>query len=84
MKLRLISKYRSCLMALAMLWVAIRHSNFPINFKPLKFLLYSCGYGDVDAFLFLYRPGIYFDYLINIVAIVLAFGLAIVLKKRSI
>lgn len=60
MKLRLISKYRSCLMALAMLWVAIRHSNFPINFKPLKFLLYSCGYGGVDAFLFLSGFGIYY------------------------
>lgn len=60
MKISFISKYRSCLIALSMLWIAIRHSNFPIHFKPLGFLLYTCGYGGVDAFLFLSGFGIYY------------------------
>lgn len=60
MKVSLLSKYRSCLMALAMLWVAYRHSNFPSIWKPFGFVLYACGYGGVDAFLFLSGFGIYY------------------------
>lgn len=47
-------------MGLAVLWIAVYHSYFPIPLKSVSFLLATCGYGGVDLFLFLSGFGIYF------------------------
>lgn len=60
MKISLISKYRTCLMALSMIWIAIRHSWISFPWKPINFVLNTAGFGGVDAFLFLSGFGIYF------------------------
>ncbi|MDO4499717.1 MAG: acyltransferase family protein [Erysipelotrichaceae bacterium] len=61
MTINLLSKHRNSLMAIAMIWVAIRHSNFPmiIN-KAVNFVLVHCGYAGADAFVFLSGFGIYY------------------------
>lgn len=72
MSLNLISNNRKPLMAIAMLWIAIYHSYFPLTFKPFSFVLSKCGYGGVDLFIFLSGFGIYYackkenDYLVYI------------------
>ena len=62
MSIKLISKHRRALMGLAIIWIAIRHSNFPYDFKIVRFFLDSCGYGGVDVFLFLSSFGLYYAY----------------------
>ena len=62
MELKLISKYRSELMAIAMFWVAFYHSYFPFNNKLVNFVLTTCGYGGVSLFVFLSCYGLYYAY----------------------
>lgn len=45
-----------------MLWLAIFHSYVVFQFKPLNFLLETCGYGGVDIFMFLSGFGLYYAY----------------------
>ena len=62
MTVDLIRKHRREIMAVAMIWIAIRHSYFPIQSKILGFILNTCGYGGVDIFLFLSSFGLYYAY----------------------
>lgn len=56
----LISKYKKQLMAIAMIWICFDRSYVSFKFKPLNFLLVTCGYGGVDLFMFLSGFGLYF------------------------
>lgn len=56
----LISKYKTQLMAIAMIWIGFNHAYVGFRFKPLNFLLVTCGYGGVDLFMFLSGFGLYF------------------------
>lgn len=59
----LISKYRTQLMGLAMLWIIMRHSDFNDTLYPFVVrLMKRSGYGGVDIFFFLSGLGIYFAY----------------------
>lgn len=58
----LISKHRNELLAIAMLWIAFYHAYVGFNFKPLNFVLVTCGYGGVDIFMFLSGFGLYYAY----------------------
>ena len=49
-------------MGLAIIWIAIRHSNFPFTVKAIAFVLDRCGHGGVDMFLFLSSFGLYYAY----------------------
>lgn len=62
MPVSLLSKHRSSLMALAMIWIAIRHSYFPATFKALDFFFQTSSYGGVDLFVFISGFGIYYAY----------------------
>ncbi|MBE6793578.1 MAG: acyltransferase [Ruminococcaceae bacterium] len=60
-----ISKYRSALMGLALIWVVWYHSSVYLDFFPLEFInktfefIKSIGYGGVDIFFFVSGFGIY-------------------------
>lgn len=54
----LISKYRSELMGLSILWVVLFHSSIDLNFFPFSEIK-SIGYGGVDIFLLVSGIGIY-------------------------
>lgn len=56
----LISKHRKQLLAIAMLWVAFYHAYVGFSFKPINFVLVTCGYGGVDIFMFLSGFGLYY------------------------
>lgn len=58
--LNLLSKYRSQLMGIAILWVAVSHANFACV-HPLTIFLKLSGYGGVDIFLFLSGIGLYYS-----------------------
>lgn len=61
--LALLSKYRTQLMGVAMLWVMFRHSEF--NDSESDFiirLIHRSGYGGVDVFFLLSGLGLYFAY----------------------
>lgn len=62
MSIKLISKHRSELMAIALIWVAFYHSYFPIDSKLIAFALARCGYGGVSLFLFLSGFSMYYSY----------------------
>lgn len=49
-------------MGAAIIWIAIRHSNFPFTVRIARFILDSCGHGGVDMFLFLSSFGLYYAY----------------------
>lgn len=49
-------------MAIAMIWLAIFHSHVSFSFKPINFILETCGYGGVDIFMFLSGFGLYYAY----------------------
>lgn len=59
--LTLLSKYRSVLMGIAILWVIIFHSDlgFSIDCIPIRFIFLS-GFGGVDIFFFLSSFGLYY------------------------
>jgi len=59
----LLSKYRTQLMGIAILWIMIRHSDFNDTLVPflLRFIRRS-GAGGVEMFFFLSGLGIYFGY----------------------
>ena len=59
MSIKLISKHRTCLMALAMIWIGFNHSNFPFQSKIVNFFI-LCGYCGVDIFIFLSGFGLYY------------------------
>ena len=59
MSLKLISKYRSCLMALAMIWIGCYHTYYCPKIKVFDFLIYRHGYLGIDVFVFLSGFGIY-------------------------
>ena len=61
MYISLISKYKKQLMAIAMLWIAIYHSNFPIHSRLITFVLVVCGYGGIYLFSFISGMGIFFS-----------------------
>ncbi len=59
----LLSKYRTQLMGIAILWIILRHSDFDDTIVPFVVrLLRRSGYGGVDIFFFLSGLGIYFAY----------------------
>lgn len=62
MSIKIISKHRGELMAIAMLWIAFFHSQFPITNKFIRFALVNCGYGGACVFSFLSAYGLYFSY----------------------
>lgn len=62
MSIKIISKHRAELMAIAMLWIGFFHSQFPISNKFLGFVLVNCGYGGACVFSFLSAYGLYFSY----------------------
>ena len=62
MSIKLISKHRSELMAIALIWVAFYHSYFPIGSKMIAFTVARCGYGGVSLFLFLSGFSMYYSY----------------------
>lgn len=62
MSIKLISKHRSELMAIALIWVAFYHSRFPIDNKLISLLLVKSGYGGVSLFLFLSGFSMYYSY----------------------
>lgn len=57
----LISRYRTHLMGLAMLWVIFFHSSIIIH-NPIIDFVKSIGYGGVDIFLMLSGLGLYYSY----------------------
>lgn len=61
MHISLISKYKKQLMAIAMLWIAIYHSCFPINSKIINFVFVTCGYGGIYLFSFISGMGMFFS-----------------------
>lgn len=60
MSIKLISKYRTCLMALATIWIGFNHSYFPFHTKVFNFFFAKCGYVGVDVFIFLSGFGLYY------------------------
>lgn len=62
MSIKLIGKHRGELMAVAMLWIAFFHSQFPIWNKFIRFALVNCGYGGACVFSFLSAYGLYYSY----------------------
>lgn len=59
----LLSKYRTQLMGIAILWIILRHSDFDDTLVPfIVRLARRSGYGGVDIFFFLSGLGIYFAY----------------------
>lgn len=59
----LLSKYRTQLMGIAILWIILRHSDFNDTLVPfIVRLARRSGYGGVDIFFFLSGLGIYFAY----------------------
>ena len=62
--LQLLSKYRTTLMGIAMLWVVLHHCNcnthYHLNFL-YSFPLLNLGYSGVDIFIFLSGFGIYYS-----------------------
>ena len=62
MSIKLISKHRSALMAVAMFWIALEHSYFPVHNKLISFVFVKCGYGGVSLFAFLSAFGLYYSY----------------------
>lgn len=59
MSLKLISKYRTCLMALAMIWIGCYHTYYAPELKIFDFFIYRHGYFGIDFFVFLSGFGIY-------------------------
>ena len=57
----LMSRYRTHLMGLAMLWVIFFHSSIIIH-NPIIDFVKSIGYGGVDIFLMLSGLGLYYSY----------------------
>lgn len=60
LELNLLSKYRTQLMGLAMLWVMLYHSKIIFTSKIFEFIS-SIGYGGVDIFILLSGMGVYFS-----------------------
>ena len=58
--LRILSKHRSAIMGLAILWVMLFHIPYSFGFVPFD-LIKGVGYGGVDIFLFLSGFGLYFS-----------------------
>ncbi|MDU1889271.1 MAG: acyltransferase [Dysgonomonas sp.] len=61
--LQQISKHRTVLMGVAILWIVLYHSGFqcfPFCCQPMRFIQDS-GYGGVDIFLFLSGFGLYYS-----------------------
>ncbi len=57
-----ISKYRSALMGIAMIWIIFAHSYVSINLPLfIKFPFMGLGFGGVEIFLFLSGFGIYYS-----------------------
>lgn len=53
-----VSRYRSLIMGLAILWIVLFHSGFHLPFSPFQ-LLKTTGYGGTDFFMFCSGFGIY-------------------------
>ena len=62
MSIKLISKHRTELMAIALIWVALYHSYFPITNKAISFILVKCGYAGASLFLFLSGFSMFYSY----------------------
>ncbi len=61
MKLDLISKYRTQLMGVAILWVMFYHSHINVEAYTLLKFIKRIGYGGVDIFMLLSGFGVYFS-----------------------
>lgn len=62
MEYKLISKYRTELMGIAMLWVVVYHSTIDIMFLYPLYLIKRMGYGGVDIFLLVSGIGMYYSF----------------------
>lgn len=60
MKFDILSKHRSKLMAIAMIWVVLYHATLKIENKAFRFLQIN-GFGGVDIFLFLFGLGMVYS-----------------------
>ena len=60
MSYSIISKHRSKIMAIAMIWIAFFHSTFWFNNRVLSFIQTN-GFGGVDIFIFLFGFGMYYS-----------------------
>ncbi|MFV0538204.1 MAG: acyltransferase family protein [Dysgonomonas sp.] len=61
MELNLLSKYRSQLMGIAILWIMLFHSNLDVSFFTIFDLIKSIGNAGVDIFMFVSGFGIYYS-----------------------
>lgn len=60
-KYNILSKYRTELMGIAILWVMFFHLSIDINNRILN-LIKTIGYGGVDIFLMISGLGLYYAY----------------------
>ena len=60
MNYSILSKHRSKIMAVAMLWIAFFHSSCWFNPKAVSFVKTN-GFGGVDIFLFLFALGMVYS-----------------------
>lgn len=61
MKLNLLSKYRTLLMGVAILWVMLYHSHVYVGTSRFLELFQRIGYGGVDIFILVSGFGVYFS-----------------------
>lgn len=61
MELNLLSKYRSQLMGLAIIWIILFHSNLDVSYFKIFDLIKSIGNAGVDIFMFVSGFGIYYS-----------------------
>lgn len=60
MYLNLISKYRTQLMGLAILWIVFFHTQVTVSL-PILLFIKNIGFGGVDVFIFLSGLGVYYS-----------------------
>ncbi|TWP31004.1 acyltransferase [Apibacter muscae] len=61
MKLNLLSRYRTQLMGVAILWVMFFHSHLPTEFSGILDFFKKMGYGGVDIFILVSGFGVYYS-----------------------
>ena len=62
MNYSIISKYRTQIMGIAVLWIAILHATMWFPIEPINWLFKSLGQNGVDIFLFLSSFGLYYSW----------------------
>ena len=62
MNYSIISKYRTQIMGIAVLWIAILHATMWFPIEPINWLFKALGQNGVDIFLFLSSFGLYYSW----------------------